>query len=133
MLKDSSRNNFKSGQIVCLESDSSYLYGEVIQVIVQRQICWVRPITIAILTDDYDVSYNIAYREIIDLPIYELFIREQKQAFLALEEMQTKLAEKEQSSDLEKVSFHLNSFVKEVWINNQEIFTSSDKNKSKAK
>ena len=34
-------------QIVCLESQSQALYGEVIQVIEPRQLCWMRPLLLA--------------------------------------------------------------------------------------
>lgn len=35
---------FQPCQIVCLEYETHRLYGEVVQVIVGRQICWVRPL-----------------------------------------------------------------------------------------
>ena len=40
---------FKPNQIVYLEHQQTYLYSEVIQVISSRQLCWVRPLAIAIL------------------------------------------------------------------------------------
>jgi hypothetical protein len=33
-------------QILCLEHDGTYLYGEVIQIISQRSLCWFRPIAL---------------------------------------------------------------------------------------
>jgi hypothetical protein len=36
--------DFKPGQIVFLEHGDQRLYGEVIQVVVSRQLCWVRPL-----------------------------------------------------------------------------------------
>ncbi|MBI4781976.1 MAG: hypothetical protein HY785_11760 [Oscillatoriophycideae cyanobacterium NC_groundwater_1537_Pr4_S-0.65um_50_18] len=38
--------NFQPSQIVCLECQAAYLYAEVIQVVEQRQLCWVRPIAL---------------------------------------------------------------------------------------
>ena len=36
--------NFQAGQIVFLEYDDNRLYTEVIQVVVERDLCWVRPL-----------------------------------------------------------------------------------------
>ncbi|MCJ8283787.1 MAG: hypothetical protein MJK14_29445 [Rivularia sp. ALOHA_DT_140] len=36
--------NFQAGQIVFLEYKDSKLYTEVIQVVVERDLCWVRPL-----------------------------------------------------------------------------------------
>jgi hypothetical protein len=36
--------NFQPGQIVSLEHSDRNLYAEVIQVVVSRQLCWVRPL-----------------------------------------------------------------------------------------
>ncbi len=36
--------NFQAGQIVFLEYGDSRLYAEVIQVVVERNLCWVRPL-----------------------------------------------------------------------------------------
>ncbi len=37
---------FAPHQIVCLDCDHTHLYGEVIQVIEERQLCWLRPMVI---------------------------------------------------------------------------------------
>lgn len=134
MHNNLSQNNFKSGQIVCLESDRSFLYGEVVQVIVQRQICWVRPLTIAMKTDNDSFNYDIADREIIDLrsasdlllPLTLFRASYDTEAISLL----AKLAAKEQSSNFKEVSCHLNSFVREVWSKNQEVFASSEERKN---
>jgi hypothetical protein len=41
----------KVSQIVCLEHQSSNLYGEVIQLIPHRQLCWFRPLCLVISAD----------------------------------------------------------------------------------
>jgi hypothetical protein len=43
--------SLKVSQIVCLEHQSSHLYGEVIQLIPQRQLCWFRPFCLVISAD----------------------------------------------------------------------------------
>ena len=42
---------FSSHQIVCIEGKTAFLYGEVIQVIVKRQLCWARPLLLAKFSD----------------------------------------------------------------------------------
>ena len=39
---------FKESQIICLEYQGTCLYGEVIQLILSRQMCWFRPICMTI-------------------------------------------------------------------------------------
>jgi hypothetical protein len=41
----------KASQIVCLDHQASSLYGEVIQLIPQRQRCWFRPLCLVISSD----------------------------------------------------------------------------------
>jgi hypothetical protein len=41
---------FQAGQIVFLEHDDRNLYAEVIQVVVSRQLCWVRPLLLVTFT-----------------------------------------------------------------------------------
>ncbi len=40
--------NFQPCQIVCLEDDNARLYAEVIHVVTARQVCWVRPLMLAV-------------------------------------------------------------------------------------
>jgi hypothetical protein len=42
---------FATNQIVCLESGQSLLFGEMVQHVVARNQCWVRPLVLAIATD----------------------------------------------------------------------------------
>jgi hypothetical protein len=36
--------NFHPNQVVCLDSEDTHLYAEVVQLIPSRQLCWVRPL-----------------------------------------------------------------------------------------
>lgn len=49
--------NFQPRQIVCLEHEATCLYAEVIEVIASRQVCWVRPLLLAVpaATDTNDL------------------------------------------------------------------------------
>ncbi|MEJ1933344.1 hypothetical protein WDZ92_24360 [Nostoc sp. NIES-2111] len=44
--------NFQPGQIVSLEHGNKNLYAEVIQVVVSRQLCWVRPLLLVTHTEE---------------------------------------------------------------------------------
>ncbi len=48
---DSSKSPFVSGQIVALDDSYGIFYGEVIQTVLPRKMCWVRAIAIAIAED----------------------------------------------------------------------------------
>ncbi len=48
-LSIGSAYKFQPRQIVCLEHENTHLYAEVIEVVESRQVCWVRPLTLAIL------------------------------------------------------------------------------------
>jgi hypothetical protein len=45
-------HNFQPCQIVFLEHENARLYAEVIQVVTARQICWVRPLMLAVFGGD---------------------------------------------------------------------------------
>ena len=127
MQNNSSPNIFQSGQIVCIESGIETLYGEVIQVIDRRQLCWVRPLTIAIETKKDSKSFDVnTDKEIIDLrsaadlllPIALFRASYDTEAIFLLAE----LASREPSYNKGEMSYSLNSFVKQVWQNNKDKF-----------
>jgi hypothetical protein len=41
-------SQFEPNQIVCLSDDRQFLFGEVVQPVVVRQQCWVRPLVLAV-------------------------------------------------------------------------------------
>ncbi len=41
-------SGFEPFQVVCLEYEASRLYGEVVQVVEHRQVCWVRPLMLTV-------------------------------------------------------------------------------------
>ena len=42
--------SFQPCQIVCLEHEAVRLYAEVIQIVKERQVCWVRPLAMTVLS-----------------------------------------------------------------------------------
>jgi len=52
--------DFQANQIVCLEYEGVYLYGEVIQVVTSRQLCWVRPLMLVnLISDDEHTLWDL--------------------------------------------------------------------------
>ena len=118
---------FKPGQIVCLETEDSTLYGEVIQIVPRRRLCWARPLTIvsrqAIANYSFNPDSNL---EMIDLrsasdlllPIALFRSSYDTEAIGILAE----LSSLELASDQHKKFFNLNNFVRELCKNNQDKF-----------
>lgn len=118
---------FKPGQIVCLETESSTLYAEVIQVVPLRQLCWARPLTlvsrVAIANYNFDTDANL---EMIDLrsssdlllPIALFRASYDTEAIGVLSE----LASRELEPERNRKFFNLNDFVRELCKNNQDKF-----------
>ena len=52
--------DLKVNQIVCLEHHQSGLYGEVIQLIPHRNLCWFRPLCLVISNDRENVSFELS-------------------------------------------------------------------------
>lgn len=51
--------DFQPGQIVALEHDNRNLYAEVIQVVVSRQLCWVRPLLLVTFIEKSSVIIDL--------------------------------------------------------------------------
>ncbi len=51
--------DFQPGQIVSLEHGEQNLYAEVIQVVVSRQLCWVRPLLLVTHTQELPIITDL--------------------------------------------------------------------------
>lgn len=56
---------FKVNQIICLEHQNTYLYGEIIQLIPHRKLCWFRPICLSKL--NFENNSTLESTQLIDL------------------------------------------------------------------
>jgi hypothetical protein len=69
------RSKFQLLQVVCLENQASCLYAEVIQIVEERQLCWVRPLALnTVLVNSVEgglVLQNVA-QESAELALYDL-------------------------------------------------------------
>ena len=125
---DDSLPSFAPYQIVCLEHQQSYLYGEVIQVIESKNLCWMRPLLLAVFprvvgtVDNFleakelldlrftsDVAYPVAlFRPALDTEVIPLIGQLE-----ILDE-----AKEPNSSSKQK----LRQFLEKIWQDNQEYF-----------
>ncbi len=116
---------FQANQIICLEHDNTCVYGEVIQIIAQRQLCWFRPLFLttncqgdlnSVMTEDL-----VDLRSGSDLLLPICLFRD------ALDTETICLLSKFYNSDkLPKDNSiscgYLNQFVRQVWQANQDKF-----------
>ncbi len=56
---------FQPGQIVSLDYSHQHLYAEVIEIVVSRQLCWVRPLLLVNSTQELPLVIDL--REVSDL------------------------------------------------------------------
>jgi hypothetical protein len=104
--------DFQQGQIVSLEHGDRNLYAEVIQVVVSRQLCWVRPLLLVhfnqeppFVTDLRDVSDLLwpvnLFRPALDTEVITLL----SQILVKEPKSEPDLATKQ----------HFNQFIHQVW------------------
>jgi hypothetical protein len=114
---------FQPRQIVCLEHENTRLYAEVIDVVVSRQICWVRPLILAVSGIDneplsalspeqcslYDLHQEadllwpvVLFRPALDIEVVPLLVHLNN-------------PDREQQSDNSDIHKLLNCFIRKVW------------------
>lgn len=104
---------FQPGQIVYLEEGDTRLYAEVIQIVVSRSLCWVRPLLLEINSGDEsqitdlreasDLLWSISlFRPALDVEVITLI----SQVLLEEPKAQT-------TSNLRKQQLH--EFINRVW------------------
>lgn len=104
--------NFQPGQIVSLDYGDRNLYAEVIQVVVERELCWVRPLLLVTLTqepplitdlrDGSDLLWPInLFRPALDTEVITIM----SQVFAKAPKTEPDLAAKQQ----------LHQFIQQVW------------------
>lgn len=116
---------FKVNQIICLEDRNTCLYGEVIQLIPSRKICWFRPICMTI--DNLDRDSGIQNRQLIHLqsgsdllwPVSLFRAALDTEVIFLLGELDSL---EKSIEDRLSCRQHLNQFIHQVWQNNQDKF-----------
>lgn len=118
-------SQFTPHQIVCIERKTAFLYSEVIQVVVQRQLCWARPLLLAKFSDTSTTPITnlaitaqiIDLREGSDLLLPISFFRPALDTEIIplisqLNSLDSSIKDQQVSSK------QLNGFIKEVWQEN---------------
>ncbi len=126
---------FCSGQIVALDNTNSVFYGEIIQTIPQRQMCWVRAIALSLKARDWDVTAKLPGSEnkdsetqIIDLhrnvdllfPLDLFRVAFDTELIPLLSKID--LSHHSCLNDTQTSRQYLNQFLKEIWQINQSKF-----------
>lgn len=116
---------FKPNEIICLEYQNSCVYGEAIQVIPQRRLCWFRPLFM--ITYSAEINANDRQERITDLrscsdllwPIclFRSALDVEVLPFLTADRDREKAA-----IDRFQSSSRFNQFIKQVWQDNQDKF-----------
>ena len=105
-------HKFQPRQIVCLEHENTRLYAEIIEVVASRQVCWVRPLMLAVALPEQLTLYDLRlgadlvwpaslFRPALDTEVIPLLVQ--------LDDPDAQLAN---SPDAHK---QLSCFVREVW------------------
>ena len=130
---DQSSVQFKVSQIICLEHEETCLYGEVIQLIEERQMCWFRPICMVVSTSQSDlIGSPSAHPTVENSGLIHLHSGSDLLWPLVLfrhaldTEVISILANLNDTSKSKQTTAscrqHLNQFVKQVWAANQDKF-----------
>jgi hypothetical protein len=104
--------NFQPGQIVSLDYDNRNLYAEVIQVVTDRDLCWVRPVLLANFTQEVPIIMDMRYASDLLWPI-NLFRPAVDTEFISL---LSQLLPKELKADIDTVAqLQLHQFIYQFW------------------
>jgi hypothetical protein len=109
--------DFQPGQILCLAHGDKSLYVELIQVIVERQLCWVRPLLLATFTQE-PVSI-VDMRSACDLLWADNLFRPalDTEVISFLSQVLVKELQSEPDSEAKRL---LHAFIQELWDAQQE-------------
>lgn len=116
---------FKTNQIICLEYQHNCLYGEVIQLIPDRKLCWFRPMCLVQLSCEYSQARDV--NQIIDLQSGSDLLWPMNLFRPALDTEVISLLSRLKDLDetlMPKASSrqYLNKFVRQVWQANKDKF-----------
>lgn len=126
-----STSQFQPRQLVCLEHEHTFLYGEVIQVIPKRQLCWVRPLMLVMMSENSDglsscwqlasqVDLRLGADLILPLDLFRFAIDTEVIPLLV------RLEKLDNSSETELTARqHLHRFIEQICQSHREIFQNS--------
>ena len=106
-----SRLSFKPHQVVYLSSDQAYLYGEVIQVVPSRQLCWFRPWLLALPSDPRVVDLRLTADLLWPIKLFKPALDTEVLPWLA--ELHPSNVNPEANQQARK---QLHCFIEQVWL-----------------
>ncbi|WP_017315337.1 hypothetical protein [Mastigocladopsis repens] len=104
--------DFQAGQIVSLEHGDRRLYAEVIQVVVSRQLCWVRPLLLVAFTQETPLITDL--RDASDL-LWSVNLFEPALDTEVISFLSQVLAKEPKLGYASVAKQHLNQFIHEIW------------------
>lgn len=127
-MSDGVVSPFNPQQIVCLEHQQSYLYGEVVQIIESKKLCWMRPLLLAIFpTTAQPIDSFSDAQELLDLRLTSdvaypltLFRPALDTEVIPLISQLSSLDEPREVNLNSKQKLH--QFLKQIWQDNQAYF-----------
>jgi len=120
-------SDFQPREIVCLEHEGVCLYAEVIQVVVSRQLCWVRPLLLGGKTCSFSSNQSLLLTDLrfeADL-LWPLTLFRPALDTEVIPLLTTLLVSLPQEGD-PAARQQLNSFVHQVWQAYKSVFDSGD-------
>lgn len=111
---------FNSGQIVAIDAENTSLYAEVIQVVIRRRVCWVRPLMLVELTtENQPLCYDL--RDSADLiwpwELFRVALDTEVIPFLVA------LNPPEQKPEmLPRNHQRFREFISQIWLNHSQVF-----------
>ena len=123
IVSDTAKQLFQPHQIVCLEHRHNTLYGEAIDLIINRGLCWFRPVCLVL---KFDGGLELEPPRLIDLQSGSDLLWP---AVLFRPALDTEVIDylpqlKGDRAEVDKISNkqYLNQFVRQVWQENQDKF-----------
>ncbi|TVU51868.1 MAG: hypothetical protein EA414_20475 [Arthrospira sp. PLM2.Bin9] len=111
---------FHSGQIVAIDAQNTSLYAEVIQVVMVRRVCWVRPlILVEFTTENQPICYHL--RDSADLiwplELFRVALDTEVIPFLV------PLNTPEQKPEISPGNHQrFREFISQIWLNHSQVF-----------
>ncbi|MBW4666206.1 MAG: hypothetical protein KME60_01890 [Cyanomargarita calcarea GSE-NOS-MK-12-04C] len=112
--------DFQPGQILCLPHGDRSLYVELIQVIVERQLCWVRPLLLATFTQEPVLIVDMRSASDLLWPISLFRPALDTEVISFLSQVLAKELKSEPDSDAKRL---LHVFIQELWDAHHESAT----------
>ena len=126
-ISDKTKLLVRANQIVCLEHQNKSLYGEAIDLIAQRGLCWFRPMCLVIRAEE---NHQLEPAQFIDLQsssdlLWPAILFRPALDFEIIDYLPHLKDLDGDASDKSSNRQYFNQFVRQVWQTNRDKFPSS--------